>query len=114
MESQLLQPIKSSNISFTFIDTPGIIQNKPQVIIGDFNSHSMQWGYNEINEDGEAVEAGSDAYQLSLIHDSQLPKSFNSGHWKRGSNPGLIFISNTTTGLNNKMVLEPIPHSHRQ
>jgi len=32
------------------------VQSKPQIIIGDFNSHSTQWGYKETNKDGEAVE----------------------------------------------------------
>ena len=32
------------------------VHSKPQIIIGDFNSHSTQWGYSEINKDGEAVE----------------------------------------------------------
>ena len=42
--------------------------SKPQVVIGDLNSHSINWGYNESNLDGDAVEAWAEASQLSLVH----------------------------------------------
>ena len=30
--------------------------NKPSIIIGDFNSHNTMWGYHSNNKDGEDVE----------------------------------------------------------
>lgn len=30
--------------------------NRTKIIIDDFNSHSVNWGFNETNEDGEKVE----------------------------------------------------------
>lgn len=52
---------------------------KPRIVIGDFNSHSSQWGYAGNNADGDAVEAWAETNQLYLIHDAKQPKSFNSG-----------------------------------
>ena len=49
-----------------------------QVIIGDFNSHSTEWGYRSTNDDGTLVEGWCDANSLTLIHDPNLHKSFNS------------------------------------
>ncbi|KYO39102.1 hypothetical protein Y1Q_0000114 [Alligator mississippiensis] len=97
---------KSSFFKTHGSDTAEVIQNKQQVIIGDLN--------NETNKDGEAVEAWSDTYPLSLIHDPKLPKSFNSGRWKQGYNPDPIFTSNTMAGISNKMVVDPIPHSQHR
>ena len=69
---------------------------KPQIIIGDFNSHSTQWGYKDTNKDGELVEVWIDSNQLSLIHDSKLPSSFNSARWKSGYD---IFVTLTASIL---------------
>ena len=37
--------------------------SKTQVVIGDFNSHGINWGYNESNLDGDAEEAWAEASQ---------------------------------------------------
>ena len=87
--------------------------SKPQVIIGDFNSHSINWGYNESILDGDAVEAWAEASQLSLVHNAKLPKSFNSGPWKRGYNPDIAFVSHSIASLSKKLVLEPLPKSQQ-
>ncbi|KAJ8393712.1 hypothetical protein AAFF_G00057650 [Aldrovandia affinis] len=52
---------------------------QPKIVIGDFNSHSTQWGYANNNADGDAVEMWAENSQLNLIHDAKQPKSFNSG-----------------------------------
>ena len=88
--------------------------SKPQVVIGDFNSHSINWGYSESNLDGEAVEAWAEANHHSLLHNPKLPKSFNSGRWKQGYNPDIAFVSHSISPLSKKMVLEPIPKSQHR
>ena len=57
---------------------PLLLPHKNRIVIGDFNSHNIQWGYNSTNEDGNAVEQWSDSNQLSLVHDAKHPPSFNS------------------------------------
>ena len=79
-----------------------------EVFIGDFNSQSTNRGYDQTNSDGQAVEQWAEAQNLNLIHDAKLPKSFNSGRWKKGYNP-LIFVSSNIATLCNKLVRETIP-----
>ena len=87
---------------------------KPKIVIGDFNSHSTQWGYANNNADGDAVEAWAESNQLNLIHDAKQPKSFNSGRWKAGYNPDIMFVSHNITGLSKKLVLEPLPKTQHR
>ena len=65
-----------------FRTTP-VFTNKKEVFIGVFNSHSTTWGYENTNNDGEAVEQWAEAQNLNLIYDAKLPKSFNSKRWKK-------------------------------
>lgn len=76
--------------------------------------HSMVWGYGETNTDGERVESFMESIPMSLIHDAKLPASFNSGRWRRGYNPDLIFVSHNIKQHCVKKVLEPIPRSQHR
>ena len=102
---------KPPAVNFKFLYSVPQVHNKPQIIIGDFNSHSTQWGYKETNKDGEAVEEWMDTNQLSLIHDTKLPSSFNSARWRRGYNPDLATVTSNIAGLCQKIVMDPIPSS---
>ena len=44
------------------------------LVIGDFNSHSTVWGYEQNDCNGYKVEALAEASNFSLIHDAKLPK----------------------------------------
>ncbi|KAL4100995.1 hypothetical protein QTP88_021016 [Uroleucon formosanum] len=90
------------------------LQHKPNIVIGDFNSHSSSWGYKETNNDGEAVEIWAQGEDMVLIHDSKLPPSFNSGRWKKGYNPDLIFVSDSISQLCTKKMGDPIPNTQHR
>ena len=80
-----------------------------EVFIGDFNSHSTTWGYENTNNDGEAVEQWAEVQNLNLIHGAKLPKLFNSKRWKKGYNTDLAFVSSNIVTFCNKLVRQPIP-----
>jgi len=99
---------KPSRADLIFTEPYNFRDNRKKIIIGDFNSYSVNIGYNETNDDGEKVEKWAEANGLSLIIDAKLPASFNSGRWKRGYNPDNIFASETIAILCKKEVLIPI------
>ena len=90
---------------FSFHQPLTAVGDQQQVIIGDFNSHSSTWGYATTNTVGELVEDWAENQRLSMIHDPKLPSSFNSGRWRRGYNPDIIFATNRIAGCCNKIVM---------
>lgn len=71
---------------FEWPELPPKCRKKHAVVIGDFNSHHTMWGYDSTNSDGKLVESWMEntGLQLEFIHNSKLPKSFNSCRWRRG------------------------------
>ncbi|KAK3892429.1 hypothetical protein Pcinc_003662 [Petrolisthes cinctipes] len=88
--------------------------DKASLYIGDFNSHSTTWGYNETNTDGEAVEAFAAVKDLRLLYDAKDPTSFQSARWRRGYNPDLAFISSKHYRYIEKSMGNPIPKTQHQ
>jgi len=105
---------KPPGADFIFTEPCNFRDNRTKIIISDFNSHSVNWGYNETNDDGEKVEEWAEANGLSLIFDAKLPASFNSGRWKRGYNPDNIFACENIATLCKKEVLTPIPKTQHR
>ena len=85
--------------------------HQPQVISGDVNSHSSQWGYATTNTAGGLVDDWADTTTLSLVHDPKLPSSSNSGRWRRGYNSDFTFVTNRIKCCCNKIVMDPLPRS---
>ena len=84
------------------------------VVIGDFNSHGVEWGYRSTDENGRLVEQWSETNQLSLVHDAKQPKSFNSKRWQQGYNPDLAFVSYSIAHLAEKDVMDAIPKTQHR
>ena len=84
------------------------------ITIGDFNSHSTAWGYNESNQDGHLVESWAETNHLTLIHDFKHPATLNCRRWRRGYNPDLVFVCDRMAGSCARSILEPVPHSQHR
>ena len=84
------------------------------LVIGDFNSHSTAWGYEQNDCNGDLVEAWAEASNFSLTHDAKLPKSFDSARWKRGYNPDVAFVSTGIASMSQRGELDPIPRTHHR
>jgi len=72
------------NSTFAFEKPVNFDTKNIHIIIGDFNCHHSNWGYDEIDSNGDQVEVWAESNRLILIHDTKLPPSFNSGRWKKG------------------------------
>ena len=81
------------------------------VIIGDFKSHGVEWGYRSTDQNDRLVEKWSETNQLSLVHDA---KSFNSKRWQQGYNPDLAFVSYSIAHLAEKDVMDAIPKTQHR
>ncbi|KAK4311281.1 hypothetical protein Pmani_016968 [Petrolisthes manimaculis] len=87
------------------------ISDKSHLIIGDFNSHSTTWGYNQTNNDGEAVEEWAASNDLTIMYDAKDHATFQSSRWRRGYNPDLAFITSRYYTSFGKSIGNPIPRT---
>ena len=76
---------KTPESEFEWPSLPDRCRRPLNLVIGDFNSHSTAWGYEQNDCNGDFVEAWAEAYNFSLIHDAKLPKYFDSARWKKGA-----------------------------
>ena len=90
------------------------ITDKNTIVLGDFNSHNVIWGYKENNSDGEAVEEWALDQNLTILHSAKDQPSFNSARWKKGYNPDLIFVPSRLCNNFRKTVCDPIPKSQHR
>ena len=63
------------------------------LIVGDFNSRSQSWGYDNIDKRGEEVEAWQDDHRLILINDPADTPTFYSGRWRTTTTPDLAMCT---------------------
>ena len=64
------------------------------IILGDFNSHSEAWGYEEADRRGEEVEDLQVDNGLVLLNDPDDPPTFFSRRWLSSTTPDLAFATN--------------------
>ena len=65
----------------------------PSLVVGDFNSHYPDWGYQKPDEDGEMLQDWASGNDYHLIHDSKQQGNFQSARWKRDYSPDLWWVS---------------------
>ncbi|GFR74746.1 RNA-directed DNA polymerase from mobile element jockey [Elysia marginata] len=61
------------------------------IVVGDFNSHSASWGYENQDARGEEVEDWRTNMSLLLLNSPEDPPPFYSRSWMTTSNPNLAF-----------------------
>ena len=84
------------------------------LVVGDFNSHSQSWGYDQIDKRGEEVENWQDDHRLNLINTPEDQPTFYSGRWRTTSTLDLAFRTDDIDGQINREVREQLGGSdHR-
>jgi len=85
----------------------------PTVLVGDFNSHHPDWGYQEPNMDGDQLQNWTSCNDYHLIHDSKQRGTFHSARWQRDYSPDLCWISMVDGHPKSAscLILNDFPHS---
>ena len=63
------------------------------LVVGDFNSHSTCWGYDETDRRGDEVEDWQIESNMLLLNDPEDPPTFFSRRWISTSTPDLAFAT---------------------
>uniref|UniRef100_A0A0B7BSI4 Reverse transcriptase domain-containing protein n=1 Tax=Arion vulgaris TaxID=1028688 RepID=A0A0B7BSI4_9EUPU len=84
------------------------------IVVGDFNSHSKRWGYQDTNNRGDEVEDWEIDSNLHLINNAEDKPSYYSRTWKTTSTPDLAFSTGDIHHKIDRMVLDQLAGSdHR-
>lgn len=84
------------------------------LVVGDFNSHSTCWGYEETDRRGEEVEDWQIDAQMILLNDPEDPPTFFSRRWLTTSTPDLAFATDDLSKKTTRGVLSQLGGSdHR-
>ena len=88
----------------------------PAVLVGDFNSHHPDWGYQEADLNVQSLQEWALNSNYLLLHDAKQRGTFHSARWQRDYSPDLCWIS-TTVGRPqpaSSVVLGDFPHSQHR
>ena len=89
-------------------------QDESFIVVGDFNSHSPSWGYEDLNTRGEELENWITDNNLQLLMNEDDPDTYFSRAWKTTSNPDLALMTDDLTGVSTRKVLNQLAGSdHR-
>jgi hypothetical protein len=69
------------------------VSNTNWMTVGDINSHSPNWGYEDIDKKGEQVEDWSITNNLQLLNDPDDTPTYYSRRWRKTSTPDLALAS---------------------
>ena len=92
------------DLSLTHINIP----DKNCLVVGDFNSHSERWGYEETDRRGEEVEDWEIDNHLHLINEVDDEPTFYSRRWMTTSTPDLAFATNDLYVRTTRTVLKQL------
>lgn len=112
--STITSVYKLPGADLNFTETINFKNQNVKIVLGNFNSHSINWGYDVTDENGEKLEDWAEQNNLTLIHDPKLPSSFNSCRWRRGYNPDVIFVSNVIARQTINKMSDTIPHTQHR
>ena len=87
--------------------------NTKTIIAGDFNGHSLQWGYRDINYTGRSIEELCESTNLSMLQDCQsTPTLLHRAH-NTQSRPDLTIVSSDLLQKITAEVLDGIGSDHK-
>ena len=109
---QIINAYKPPSLKFKDATVPQL-QHRC-VLAGNFNAHSIEWGYREDGEEGEHLSDWSTSNDLHLLYDPKEPPSFLSTRWRIGSNPDLVFYSATMLSAPQRRVLGKVRKSQHR
>ena len=78
------------------------------IILGDFNSHSEAWGYEEADRRGEEIEDWQVDNGPVLLNDPDDPPTFFSRRWFSSTTPDLAFATNDLSRIASRTVLSQL------
>ncbi|KAJ4438821.1 hypothetical protein ANN_14773 [Periplaneta americana] len=91
----------------------GIINvNRKTILIGNFNSLSITWGYNYTTPPGDILEDFISSRHLQLIYNPTDPPTFLHYNGK-GTNPDHLFVSSNIFDNTSRKVIEDPGSGHR-
>ena len=79
-------------------------QEERCLVLGDFNSHSQSWGYEDMDKRGEALENWQIETKLQLLYDDEDEDTYFSRAWKTTSTPDLTFATDDLAKTINRAV----------
>jgi len=72
---------------------PPAVLPHPPVLVGDFNSHHPDWGYQKADLNGESLQEWALNSDYLLLHDAKQRGTFHSAKRQRDYSPDLYWIS---------------------
>ena len=81
------------------------------IVLGDLNSHSTSWGYNENDRRGDEVEDWQIETDLLLLNDPEDPPTYFSRRWLTTTTPDIAFATNDLATKTSRVVLSQLAGS---
>lgn len=85
----------------------------PVLYVGDFNSHSHMWGYENDDINGTIINNWIEINNLHLLYNAKDLGTFRSGRWQKDYCPDLCIMSDSINRAQRR-VLKSFPHSQHR